>query len=230
MTVKLSGISPNINLTLENTSTDEWFKEVEFTADQTTGLSNGDTIKITCNTSKDTFAEHGYVPISLTTEYKIEGVGDSINNTSEIESDKLNELDELCKATINSQTEDQTYRMLYKVTGNTDYLYLSNEEKAENIQQVGKYYLNEKDESEHNLEISNEIVMIYTADIVCGDKRQNLAFAFTFKNISKDSSGNVTVDTSNIEQNFTYADNANTLKQNLVDSLNGNYDITELNN
>lgn len=127
--VELSGMSPNINISISNNSDDEFLKTVEYKASKTSGIANGETITITAIKWDEEMAQEKEITLKETKmEYKVEGQSAYIFSKSEITDTVKTELKSIfvSKATSKANEEYQGYdsdnfrRQLYD---NTDYKY-----------------------------------------------------------------------------------------------------------
>ena len=85
MKVTLNGMSPNISITVSNESTDEFIKTIKYTPSKTSGIANGETVKIEATSWDEEMAEKkGIVLKEKTTEYKVENQAAYVSKTSEI--------------------------------------------------------------------------------------------------------------------------------------------------
>lgn len=83
--VEVTGMSPDLSLTVNNNSTDEFIKTVKYKASKTSGIKNGDTIKITISSYDEDMAEEkGYVFKEDSYDYKVEGKAAYVYNVSEV--------------------------------------------------------------------------------------------------------------------------------------------------
>ena len=121
MKVTLSGMSPNLSLSVTNESTDEFVKTVRFTAEKTSGISNGETVKITASSWDEEMAEEkGYALKELTTEYKVENQASYVSSKSELEGDVKNQIKSIFVEKAKSKGNDSKSTVYY----DTDYKYV----------------------------------------------------------------------------------------------------------
>ena len=121
MKVTLSGMSPNLSLSVTNESTDEFVKTVQFKAEKTSGIANGDTIKITAYSwDKEMAEEKGYVLKELTTNYKVENQASYVSSKEELEGDIKAQIKSIFIEKAKSKGNDSKSTVYY----NTDYKYV----------------------------------------------------------------------------------------------------------
>jgi hypothetical protein len=82
--------------------------------------------------------------------------------------------------------------MIYRATGDRQYLYLPNDESAENVTFLEAKFLDRNDSASSEL-AKNKIVLIFSAEIVCGSEAENVYFGYIFENgyITADGTFNV---------------------------------------
>src|SRR5574344_1293945 len=82
ITVKFSGTSPAGKAQIVNNSTDKFVKEIYFSLDKSSDLSNGDTVTITADVSS--YEEENYGCVAKTTEktFKVEGLDEYMSKFS----------------------------------------------------------------------------------------------------------------------------------------------------
>ncbi|MBO5348457.1 MAG: hypothetical protein J6A89_01360 [Clostridia bacterium] len=161
MKVAISGMSPNLSISITNESTDEFIKTVKFTASKTSGISNGETIKIEAtNWDKNMANEKKYVLKSTTTEYKIENQAAYVSKTSEItDAIKTQIKTSFIEKAKSKAAETRWYSgegdnqdAKHQIRNNTDYKYVTTENydqdlQLENSELVSLYLLTKKDNS-----------------------------------------------------------------------------------
>ena len=76
--------------------------------------------------------------------YTADRLGSYADDVNELDKDVVRQIDEECKKTITSQTQDKTFRMMYRATSDTSYLYKANDERAENINLMEIKFLKRK--------------------------------------------------------------------------------------
>lgn len=144
VTVDIKGISPDATLSIVNSSDNELFKKLEYKADKTTNLSNGEMVTITCTSDIHIIADQGYVPASTETKIEINGLSTYVTDSGKITDEYKNKLNADNISMITNQTADKTFRMLYTATNNVGYLTQPNEETASDIKLSDVYFLKKK--------------------------------------------------------------------------------------
>ncbi|MBR4261336.1 MAG: hypothetical protein IKQ33_05245 [Clostridia bacterium] len=120
MKVNISGMSPNLSLSITNESTDEFIKTIKFTASKTSGIANGDTIKIEASSWDTTMAEQkGYVLKENIKDYKVENQAAYIYKSEEITADIKSKI----KTSFIEKARSEASDTKYYVHSYTDYQY-----------------------------------------------------------------------------------------------------------
>ena len=121
MKVTLSGMSPNLSLSVTNESTDEFVKTVRFRAEKTSGIANGDTVEIKVDGWDREMAEkNGYVLKELSTKYKVENQASYVSSKDELEGDIKNQIKSIYIEKAKSKANDSKSTVYY----DTDYKYV----------------------------------------------------------------------------------------------------------
>lgn len=203
MKVNISGMSPNITVSITNENTDEFAKTVTFTASKTRGLANGDTITIIASNWDKTMAkEEGYALKSTTMEYKIENQAAYVSQISEITPEIKEKMKNLFVEKAKSKTIDAEQNVYvytdYKfsnVAGGNSYFLASDTIKQDltigNPEIVAMYLLTKK--ASVNSDDTNKMVAIvrvpYTSDKT--NATYNWYITVSAKNFSLTNDGNI---------------------------------------
>lgn len=127
--IDLSGMSPNISVSISNNSEDECLKTVQYKASKTSGIANGETITITAvKWDEELFNEKAVALKETTMEYNVKGQAAYIFSLSEINDTVKNELKTIfiSKATSNAKENYEGYNssnVKWNLRENTDYKY-----------------------------------------------------------------------------------------------------------
>ena len=225
--VTFQGISPEATVLITNNASDEYLQSLTFTADKTTNISFGDTVIVSCDQNYEDIARHGYLVDSLEASYTADKLGEYINGVEDIDISVINEIVEEAKSAITTETNDTTFRMLYKASGNKDYLKQANTETATDITLVSKYLLaNGTNGSDYN----NVIILLFSAKISNQESSETVYFAFSYYNsyISVDNQFDVVRNLST--ENYEVSTNLDSLVNSLINSQKERYMVYELSN
>ena len=89
--VFFDGENGSAELVMKNDTSDYFLRNVEFTADKTSDLSNGDTITITASIDPSVITEEGKVPKESSKTYTISGLGKLVRDVNDLNEDDLKE-------------------------------------------------------------------------------------------------------------------------------------------
>lgn len=224
--IDITGISPDATLKVGNDSSDEYLKTLTYSADKTT-VANGDQVAIKCDVTDEELAAHGFTTTSLSAVYDVKGLSEYIGygDLTKAMADRISEED---KKLIETETADDTYRMIYKLTNNAEYLSVPNTEKAENIEQTGLYFIKRKPETGKQGNPENCIIAVYKAVIKVQDREETGYFAFTYPDSYVTSDGKVEIKNDSLVDTLQMSTNEKTLTDENVLSRNGGYDVVRI--
>ena len=157
------GISPYVYVTYLNESENDYLKGLEYSIDKASGLSIGDTITITCLIDEETARDNGFYYFKESMEYTITTADKYVDEVGEIDKSVIEEIKQTLPTLIETETNDSTYHMAYKVTGNKVYLYRDNNEKIVDVELKEIQLANNNTDYEQAHE--NYIFMIYSGRI-----------------------------------------------------------------
>lgn len=224
--INITGISPDAIIAVENKSSDEYLKTLEFSADKAS-VANGDSVALRCNVTDEELAEHGYTTTSLSAMYEVSGLSEYIG-VEDITKSVADKLVEDNKALIEAETADNTYRMIYKLTNNAEYLTVPNTETAEGIELSELYLLKRKPETERTGNAENMIVAIYKADLKVQDKTETGYFAFIYPDSYVTADGKTELNDDTLVDTLQMNTDMNALKENVIKSREGAYEVIRI--
>lgn len=193
----------------------------------------GDTVTIMCDTSYEELARHGIIARSMEMSCTADMLSSYCESKDDINSDLMKTIYSEISATIKEETEDVTYRMLFAATGNTDYLYHLNEEKADNIKIEAAYFLDRKAEADSvsdrdSTVVRNYIVVEASADISDNEGSEQVYFMFAYTNAYVTIDGTFNVGHDNQNKRFSCSTNEQNLYDEYVGDLKNNYTIDKI--
>jgi hypothetical protein len=190
--VIFAGISPDAYVVIKNEWDDRFLSQLSFIADKQKNITANDEITIRCETDAAELGQHGYTADTFEKTYTADRLSSYVERVRQIDSKVVEALKEQCASSIQTQTEDTTFRMIYRATGDRQYLYLPNDESAENVTFLEAKFLDRNDSASSEL-AKNKIVLIFSAEIVCGSEAENVYFGYIFENgyITADGTFNV---------------------------------------
>lgn len=175
-----AGVSPEASVVISNQWEEEYLDTLTFHADKTENIVKGDTITITCDVDAAELARHGYVVSTTAAQATAERLSVYADGAEQLDKTVISEIGEGNFDTIISQTEDTTFRMLYKATKNQSYLRSDNEETVSDIELMNVYFLKRKNEMEG--EKDNYLYYLYRAVISNADAEEEVYFLFEYFN------------------------------------------------
>jgi len=224
--VIFTGISPEAYVVVKNNWDEEYLESLEFSADKNSKIVVGDRIKIRCSATEQDLARKGYVVKSCEAEYKADGLSSYVDSVDKVDKELLKSLDDEITAAIGKLTEDTTFRMLYKATGDDKYLRQLNDEKAENIELKNILFLKRKPEAEGGMD--NYIYFIYSADVSNSSESQKLYFGFEFSQGYVTVEGKFNIAKDEIEQRYSCSADYDDIYEELAGSKEEKYNIQNL--
>ena len=180
-----------------------------------------------CDVTDEELATHGFTTTSLSAVYDVKGLSEYIGygDLTKAMADRISEED---KKLIETETADDTYRMIYKLTNNAEYLSVPNTEKAENIEQTGLYFIKRKPETGKQGNPENCIIAVYKAVIKVQDREETGYFAFTYPDSYVTSDGKAEIKNDSLADTLQMSTNEKTLTDENILSRNGGYDVVRI--
>lgn len=186
--VIVTGTAPYAFVTYTNKSDDPYIKNLEYVIEgKTTGLKNGDIITIRCKLDPDTAELYYYYTDVTTMNYTVEGLDTYIYDQAELDSNVLSDIAGECAKVIYDDTDDTTTRMLYKLTGSSNYLYQDNNEWVDNLKLNQVIFLSRSSEGTSPYE--NIIFYVFEAAIANNYYTEYGYYIFEYTNAIRSGSG-----------------------------------------
>lgn len=223
--VTFAGISPQAYAVVQNNWQDSYLSTLSFSVDKSTGIMKDDVITVYCDANIETLGKHGFITDKTEQKYKADKLSTYVTDSSDIDKNKLDLLKTMCKEAIVDMTKDTTFRMMYKATGNTDYLYKPNNEYAENVSVTGAQFLSRKNSAE-GLN-NNFLYILCEADIVNGEESNKVYFGFEFTQLYKIFNGEVHIDTDNYKKDYICSTQYDDMYKRCVESKSDMYDVKD---
>lgn len=225
--VIISGVSPFVYVSYQNNATDEYLASLKYEFSKSSNLSAGDTITITCLIDEDKAAEKGYYASKTQMDYTIQDVSTYVSTEEQLDKTLLNSLAAENLKTIKSQTEDTTFRMLYKLTDDRNYLYQDNNESVDKMDLYKVILASKKGSTE--TENENYIFLIYSGTVSNWTYTENAFFCFQYTNAVVLADGEFSMATDNPEQRYTCSTTYDGLYNMTIKELENDFDLTEIN-
>ncbi len=212
--VNVSGIAPFATATIENKSANAFAQGLSYSLDVTGGFREGDVLTVTCNVDEDVAGDAGYVILKTVEKFSTAGIPYYVESPDKIDMVSLNEIIEEAKATVSAETEGSQTRMLYKVTGSSNFLFQYNKEWIDSIElaEVRFFTL-----SDANLMAQgyayNKIWVIFKAYVTNADHGSDGYFCFEYTDVIRNSDGSMSVKRDNPELRYICDDDYNQLME-----------------
>lgn len=228
VSVSFTGISPDAKIIVSNDWEDEYLKTITFSADKTEQIKLGDTVKVVCDTSYEELARHGIIARFMEMNYTADMLSSYCEAKDSISSDIMNTIYDEIISTISKETENVTYRMLFAATGNTDYLYHINEEKADDIKIEAVYFINNNINDSENNDIKNYIAVEASANISDNEESEQVYFMFIYSNAYVTVNGEFNIVHDNPDKRFACSISQEKLYDEYVGDLKNSYTIDRI--
>ena len=162
--ISYTGIEGDGKASIKVVKEDAVYNDFSYSSSQSYYLSEGDIITVTYapSYSEDELAEmcaekYGMVPTTVTKDYKVEGLGHLLKDSTEITEESMGSVIEDCEKKI------------------TDVSRLSSMEEMQSIKYLGSYLLQEADYSE-----GNEVIAVFECSVMLSDSDSLDTDSFTF--------------------------------------------------
>lgn len=224
--VVFAGISPDAYVMVNNNWENDYLGSLTFSASKNVDIVTGDEITLKCDTDLTELARNGFIAETETMKYKADGLSSYIEDTAQLDEDIIKNINEQNIAAINSQTTDKTFRMLYKATGDKDYLYTLNDETAQNIFLNGQYFLKLK---ENTADIAdNYLIWIYSAEISNGEDTEIVYFAFEYSQGFLNVEGEFNISFDNVKDRYECSTDYEKIYEKYITGREKDYNIVNL--
>lgn len=230
ISVKINGISPEATAIVLNNSEDEYLKTLQYKTDKSTGLANGDRIMITCEVTAQELASHGYTTSGTSVMYDVSGLSTYVSDVNRITKEVVYNVANIDKTMLDEETVDTTFRMVYKLTGNRDFLGLINNESLSDFNISKAYFLKKKSSNKNINDPENILILVNKIKINADDRSEEGYAAVLHYNVYTKADGStVEVDTSNLKNQYALGQNEEELIQLNVNNKEAGYEITQIN-
>lgn len=224
--VVFAGISPEAYVVVKNNWADESLKNLRFQADKSSGVTVGDVIVISCSATKEELAKNGIVAQRYEQEYTADKLSSYASGAKAVSAEVLNDIDIEAREAIIRLTADNTFRILYKATEDEKYLHQINEEKAEQIELLGEYFLKRKNAGEGNAD--NYLYLIYRADVSNGSETLPVYFGFEYMQGYVTVEGEFNIAHEAVDERYACSADYEKLYHTLIGSKSDRYQVQEM--
>ncbi len=223
--VMFTGVSPEANVVITNNWDDEYLASLTFSADKTNNISYGESVKITCNASYEEIARHGFLAQNMEASYNADKLPGYIDDVSKIDKKVIEQVGKEVLNTIDVETADTTFHMLYKATKDTAYLYHINEETASDAKIVSTYFLSRKGTAGDN---NNYVYIMAQATISDSESSATVYFAFSYTNAYENVDGTFDMNHDNESKRYICGTDYEALYSQCIGAKSDNYTIKEV--
>lgn len=221
ITVQVRGTAPFATASIENKSSNEFIKGLTFTLDKATGFEAGEYLTVSCNVSREEAKEQGYVILQTTKEYDTTGIASYVQNEQQIRAEDLKPVIEEAENTVISETEGSQRRMLYRVTGSTNFLFQYNKEWIDSIELYDMQFLTCNDVSQITDETVpyNMLLVVFKAYVTNADHGSDGYFCFAYSNLIKNGDGSISVNHDNQNMRYMCDDDYEELMEKVLNTI-----------
>lgn len=220
--VEVTGTAPYAFVTYTNNSSDPYIKNLEYVIKgKTTGLENGDVITVECKIDPKTAELYYYYTDVTSMDYTVEGLDSYIYDSSELDRDVLQDIAEECAEQIKAATDDTTTRMLYRLTGSSNYLYQDNNEWLDGVRLNQVIFLSGHGDGSSQYE--NIILYVFEVTVANNYYSENGYFIFEYTNAIRTSSGEFMIGRNNPELRYVCGQDFDSLYNDVMQNTQVQY-------
>lgn len=224
--VVVAGISPNAYANVVNKWQEESLKNISFSLDKSTNIRIGDVLTVTCDADDESLLQAGMAIVSKTKTFKVDKIDAYVENVDELDIPSIKRLSDKCVEIISQETEDMTFRMLYKASKDSAYLFQYNNEWVNSTELLSAKMLSKKNPQDEGMQ--NYVFLFFKANISNGVSDVDVYFAFEFSPVIKMSDGNFKVGEIDLKGKYLCGMDYNTLYGQVVLSKENSYNIFDV--
>ena len=161
--VTFTGIAPKGEIEIINNSANDFVSDIYFSADKTSGLSNGDVVTITANYDKYQAQEELLIVTQDTKEFTVEGLGEYLTSVEQITDEVRAALDNKAKEAVNASLAESWSTYYEKFSDK--YYYSTNKISVSDPVISTQSLLVGKDPEEYYWDGYNRLIYIYQVTI-----------------------------------------------------------------
>jgi hypothetical protein len=224
--VVVAGVSPNAYASVVNKWQDENLKSIAFSLDKSVNISLGDVLTVTCVPDDESLAQLGINIISRTRQFKVDTLDSYVQSVDGLDIGALQTISDACAVCIRQETEDMTFRMLYKASRDSSYLFQYNNEWVNSVELMGvKLLVRNNAQAEGTF---NYVEMLYKANIENASGAVDVYFAFEFPSAIRSADGTFQLNSSDLAGKYSCGMDYNELYGQVVLSKENSYDIFDI--
>lgn len=222
VTVEISGIAPYARAEVKLLEDVSWYDLEDFSLSKSEEIKNGDIITVSCNVPIEEARAAGYELILENKTYIVPPIDMYINDLNQLCGDILTEIVEEEMQAIREDTENLEERMLYRLTGNSNYLFQYNKEWIESAEVYKVILCTPMDYQNPECE-KNIIYVVLKAVAANSDYKEDGYFVFEYRNAIITGDGMMYVNHENAKEAYYASSEYEELYQLLVESKAGQY-------
>lgn len=227
--VLVTGTAPYAFVTYTNKSDDPYIRNLEYVIEgRNSGLKNGDVITIRCMLDADTAELYYYYTDVTTMNYTVEGLDSYIYDSAELDSTVLSDIADECAEVIYDDTADTTTRMLYRLSGSSNYLYQDNNEWVDSLKLNQVIFLSRSCEGTSPYE--NIILYVFEATIANNHYTENGYYIFEYTNAIRNGEGEFLIGRNDPQLRYICGQNFDELYDELIRRIEYQYSTVLLDN
>lgn len=224
--VVVAGISPDAYANVINKWQDERLKNIAFTLDKATGIKAGDVLTVTCEASAAELAAQGISIAGSRKEFHVDRVARYADSVQALDMSAVDRIVGECTDTIRTETEDLTFRMLYKASKDSSYLFQYNNEWVNSTELIDERFLYRLDN--HDVTHSNYLELVFKSNISNGTSTLDVYFIFEFPDMVISADGRFEITDSDLAGRYVCGVDYNDLYGRVILSKEDSYAISQI--
>ena len=221
--VTFAGISPKAFVIVTNKWEEEYLSTLSFTVDRSENIAKGDTVTIQCEADKAELGRHGYLADETEIPVTADGLSVYAENKDQLEESVMSVIQKEVFDTIVSQTEDNTFRMLYRASGNDEFLRNDNVESAADLELMDIYFLKRRNGADAVKD--NYVYYVCSANISNSETWETVYFVFEYSDGYVTSDGKYDIIHDNNDKRYDCSLNYESLIEEKIMNKEETYDI-----
>jgi hypothetical protein len=174
----------------------------------------------------ESLAQLGINIISRTRQFKVDTLDSYVQSVDGLDIGALQTISDACAVCIRQETEDMTFRMLYKASRDSSYLFQYNNEWVNSVELMGvKLLVRNNAQAEGTF---NYVEMLYKANIENASGAVDVYFAFEFPSAIRSADGTFQLNSSDLAGKYSCGMDYNELYGQVVLSKENSYDIFDI--
>jgi len=224
--VVVAGISPAAYANVINKWQDEELKNLSFTIDKATGIAIGDVLTVTCEADAGELAWLGIYAQTTSMKFTVDNVASYVSSAEQLDMNTMKTLVDKCMTAIETETEDLTFRMLYKASKDSSYLFQYNNEWAQDITLIDAKFMYKRDG--HDVTQHNYVELIFKAVVSNGTSSPDVYFIFEFPDSVINADGTFEIIANDLSSKYTCSTNYNDIYGKVILSKEDSYTISQI--